>query len=32
MNKGKKFFAWLLVAGGLLLLISGSREFIESGK
>jgi sortase A len=30
MNKGKKFFAWLLVAGGLLLLISGSREFIES--
>ena len=30
MTHGKKILAWLLLAGGLLLLIAGSREFIQS--
>jgi sortase A len=30
LKHGKKFLAWLLLAGGLLLLVSGSREFVES--
>jgi sortase A len=30
VKKGKRFLSWLLLAGGLLLLVSGSREFIES--
>jgi sortase A len=30
VKTGKKFLSWLLLAGGLLLLVSGSREFIIS--
>jgi sortase A len=30
LTHGKKILAWLLLAGGLLLLIAGSREFIQS--